>query len=72
MKKNKHLIDPDIKPKKNVGGVFSFRIKFNFTRYTEVNQTVEENLNKTKIFPDYIDVVEWIKQADKQYDLGFE
>jgi hypothetical protein len=72
IKKSQHLIDEDIKPKKKIGGVFSFRIKFNFTRYKEINHVVEENLNKSKSFPDYFDVIEWIKKANEQHDLGFE
>jgi hypothetical protein len=72
MKKNKHLIDESVKPKKTVGGVFSSRIKFDFTRYKEVNQIVEDNLNSTKSFPDYFDVIQWIKTTDEKHDLGFE
>ncbi|RUS85903.1 hypothetical protein EGW08_006306 [Elysia chlorotica] len=45
-------------------------IKFNSTRYKEINRRLERFLNKTKSFPDIHDVKHVIKMTNTKYKLG--
>jgi len=40
------------------------------TRYPEINIKIMEKLNKLKIFPDYVEVVEWITEANNESQLS--
>jgi predicted house-cleaning noncanonical NTP pyrophosphatase (MazG superfamily) len=40
------------------------------TRFSEVNETVQKKLNELKEFPDFLEVVEWITEANNESELS--
>ena len=40
--------------------------------HAAINSEIEERLNKVKRFPDYEDVLSWLKEANQKASLGLE
>lgn len=71
-KKHPHLVSNDVPVPKTSGGQFSKKVKFNFTRYKEINTHVMNCLNKNRQFPDYCEILEWVTTANNQHKLGLD
>ncbi|CAF0828235.1 unnamed protein product [Brachionus calyciflorus] len=68
-----HLVSDDHKkvPKDNCPQ-FSKKIKFNSSRYAEINNYISDRLNKNREFPDFSELYEWVNQANTEHQLGLD
>nr|DBA20454.1 TPA: hypothetical protein GDO54_017231 [Pyxicephalus adspersus] len=53
------------------GRVIEQRIKYQGTRYKELNRRLEKFINKTRdLFPDYSDILQVVQKANERHNLG--
>ncbi|RNA38150.1 death domain-associated 6 [Brachionus plicatilis] len=71
-KKYPHLVSNEHKVVKGKNVIFSKKIKFDCTHFDEINSYITECLNKNREFPDFCEVLEWVKKASSVHHLDLE